>query len=121
MKSDGTLHCSFYGNPRDAIIFTFMQPQDEEWNFEAVVSSNAGRAIKETFIVNYPESLTKKYGILLPHTYLSQFCLILDIISFGEVFILLAISFYLLNPKIHPLKSKKQGLLRRVLSFYFPL
>ncbi len=104
VKSDGILRCSFDGNPRGAIIYTFSQLQDDHWDAEVIVYSDAGRTTKEIFNVNYPESLSKKYGILLPHTYLSLFCLMTDILSFIVISALLTISFFFLHSQIHPQK-----------------
>ena len=106
MKPDGILRCSFSGNPRDAVIFTFSQPQDDEWDAEVIVYSGIGRETKMIYNIVYPEKLSRKYGVLLPHTYLSLFCLMVDIISFIIISALLACSLLLVYYQARPEKIK---------------
>jgi hypothetical protein len=87
--SDGKLRCSFWGNARDAIIFIFLKPQNEGELVKTVFRSGAGMTTQEAFYIKYSNNPTKSYGVLLPHTYFSIFCLILDIISFAIILSLL--------------------------------
>ncbi|MBE7434428.1 MAG: hypothetical protein HS100_10960 [Anaerolineales bacterium] len=93
-SSEGKLRCSFRGNVRDAIIFIFLKPQNEGRVVETVFRSDAGMTTQETFYVQYSNNPTKSYGVLLPHTYFSIFCLLLDIISFAIILSLLIYVFF---------------------------